>query len=100
MSQYEVAHRLEIVAPDRVDELASKHQTRPARRLVAAREQEPRVGELGFRGIDFLRLTLREVSYRGRIAAANRAKEVLCLVLQLFQVGANGKMTSGHDEPP
>jgi hypothetical protein len=34
------------------------------------------------------------------IAATNLAKQVLGLIPDLIEVGADGKATSGHDKPP
>jgi hypothetical protein len=42
----EGAHAFDVVAPDRVRELDGVDEPRPARRLVAAREDELRVGQL------------------------------------------------------
>ena len=39
-------------------------------------------------------------SARLRISVAKRSEKVLGLVLQLVEVGADGQVTSGHDEPP
>ena len=52
IARHEVAHDVDVVVPDRVDELNGLHESRPARRLVAARENELRVGELGGRRLD------------------------------------------------
>ena len=49
----ELAHGFEIVAPDRVDEIAALDQARPARRSITPRERKLRFGEFYFRWICF-----------------------------------------------
>ena len=89
----------DVVAPDRVDQLARLHQSRPARRLVAARQHELRIGQLYARGVRSLGMVLLELGERGGIAGAHGAEQILGLVLELRQVRPNGQMP-GHDEPP
>jgi hypothetical protein len=49
--------------------------------LIAARENELRVGELGVRRVDFVGAKLPELRDRGWIAAVNVAEQILGLVL-------------------
>jgi hypothetical protein len=59
-----------------------------------------RIGELGLRGIDWLRVELFQICERFRIASMQGAKQVFGLVAELGQVGINRKSSSGHNEPP
>jgi hypothetical protein len=77
----EIAHRVNVVAPDCVDQLTALHEAHPTRRLIAARENELRVGELGVRRVDFVGAKLPELRDRGWIAAVNVAEQILGLVL-------------------
>jgi hypothetical protein len=43
---------------------------------------------------------LLEIGDGGRIALAESAEQILGLVLELLEVGTDGKFTTGHDEPP
>ena len=91
---------VDVVAPDRVDQLHGLHEPRPARRLVAAREHELRVGELGVGRVERIGMVLAQLGERGGIAGVNRAEQILGLVLELVEVGTDGQVTNGHDEPP
>ncbi len=42
---YEPPYGVDVISPDRINELHRVHQSRPARRLVAPGEHELRVGE-------------------------------------------------------
>jgi hypothetical protein len=74
MLQHELPDRVKVIAPDRVDEVAGEDKTWPARRLIAARQNELRVGELRVHWIDLFRVIVLEVRDRGRITSANLAK--------------------------
>jgi hypothetical protein len=41
-----------------------------------------------------------EFLHRGRISAVDLTQQVFGLVLELVEIGADGKTTVGHDEPP
>ena len=96
----ECAHRAHVIAPDRINQLARLHQSRPAWRPVAARQYELGVGALGTCGIDRAGVALGELGDCGGFAAVNIAEQILGLVPELVQVGTDGQVTSGHDEPP
>ena len=96
----ERADLVEVIAPDRVRELNCLDEPRPARRLVASREHELRVGQLRGSGVDRFRMVLAHVGDRVRIAGVDGAEEFLGLTMQLFQVGTDGQAADGHDEPP
>jgi hypothetical protein len=96
----QVANGVDVVAPDGVDELHRLYEPRPARRLVAPRQNELRVGKLGGGRVDRIRVKLAELGDRGGIAGVDRAEQIFGLVLELVQVGNDGQATSGHDEPP
>lgn len=96
MGDQQVAHLRHVVLPDGVDQLAGQHQPGPARRLVAACQHELRVGELRRRGVEVLRVELGEIGERRRFAAARGAQQLFGLLLQLFEVGNDGKPAAGH----
>ncbi len=100
MLQRQLANGVDVVVPDRVDQLTGEDEPRPARRPVAAREHELRIGEL--RALRRRRLWMVLLDLRDGIgfAAANGAEQILRLVPELFQVGTDGQATIGHDEPP
>jgi hypothetical protein len=100
MLQHERAHGADVVVPDRVYQVATDDEARPTRGAVAARERELRVGELGVRGVGRLWMEFLEILERFRFTAVNRAKQIFRLVPQVIEVGADGQVTSGHDEPP
>jgi hypothetical protein len=58
-----------------------------------------RVGELGVSRFDRFGMMLAKLRERGRAAVVDVVEEVLGLVAELVEVGADGEMT-GHDEPP
>ena len=89
----EIADASEIVTPDRVDEFAGLDQPRPARCLITAGECELRIGKFGLIRRDRLRMMLVEFFDRGWIAAPDVAKQILRLVLELIEVGTDGKVT-------
>jgi hypothetical protein len=91
---------VDVVAPDRGDHLTRLHEARPARRLVAARKDELRVGQLGAPGVDRVGVVTLELRDRRRITLADRAEQVLRLVLELLEVGTDRQVTGRHDEPP
>ena len=45
-------------------------------------------------------MVLSKFGHRGGLAPMDRAKEILRLVPQLIQIGTDGDVTIGHDEPP
>jgi hypothetical protein len=96
----EGANCLEIVAPDRIREAAGEYESRPAGDAVAAGEHVLRVGELGVACVYVFGMMRTQGRDCRGVAITNRAEKVLGLVSQLLQVGSNGQVTIGHDEPP
>jgi hypothetical protein len=79
--QDDFANGVHIVVPDGVNQAARDHKPRPARRFVAAREYELRVSELGVRWFDLLGMVCVKIRERRRIATADGAEQILCLML-------------------
>ena len=98
--RHELAHRVDVVAPDRVGERDRLREPRPARCAIAAREHELRVAQLRVRGIDRVGVVLAQLGERGGVAGVDGAQELLRLALELLWVGADGQVADGHDEPP
>src|SRR5688572_3511246 len=101
---YEFSHRVEIVAPDRVDEFAGLDHSRPAGRAVTSRECQLSIGQRGILRRNWFWVMLIEFLEGGRIATTDIAEKILRLVLELIEVGTDRKVTTGslsrHDEPP
>jgi hypothetical protein len=76
----DLAQRLEVVVRNGVDRLDGSGELRPARRPVAASEDELRVGERRDRGIDPPGMELAEVVERRRRLRADVAQQILRLV--------------------
>jgi hypothetical protein len=91
---------VKALAPGQRCQLARLHEPRPAWRLVAAREDELRVGELRACGVDFPRMMLLEIGECGRIAVAEGPQQVFGLMFELIEGRTYGKSATGHDEPP
>ena len=96
----ERAHRVDVVAPDRVGELHGVDEPRPARCPIAPREHELRVGQLRGRGVDRFGMELAQLGDRSRVAGVDGAEEFLGLAVKLIEVGPDGQAADGHDEPP
>ncbi len=96
----EFTNHCDVIAPDRVDELAGLDQSRPTRCFITAREGELCISQLDLIGCDFVWVMLVELGDGGRIAFANGAQQILRLVFELIEVRTDGKSTIGHDEPP
>jgi hypothetical protein len=92
----DLAQRLEVVARNGVDRLDGSGELRPARRPVAASEDELRVGERRDRGIDPPGMELAEVVERRRRPRADVAQQVLRLVAQLIEMWTERELASGH----
>ena len=91
---------VQVVVPDRVDQLHGLHEARPARRLIAAREHELRVSQARARRLHPVRVPLAKIG-RGRgIAFAKRPQEIFRLMFELIEIRTNGKTTDRHGEPP
>jgi len=95
-----VTDGLDVVALNRLDQLADRDQSRPAAGAVAPRENELGVGKLRAFCGDALRMVLAKVADRGPFPVAKGTQQVLRLVLELVQVRPSRKAASGHDEPP
>ena len=85
LRRYETADRLQVITPDRVGELHRVIEPGPARRLVATREHELRVGQLRGRGIDRFGMVLAQLGDRIRIAGVNGVEELLGLAMKLIR---------------
>jgi hypothetical protein len=93
--RHKLAHRLEVITPDRVHQLHRLHQARPARGLVTARQGELRVGQLRLRRVQRPGMVLPQLGNRGRIAGADSAKKLPGLMLELIQVRTDGQPPGG-----
>jgi hypothetical protein len=98
--QHQRPERVHIIAPDRVDHPAGEQESRPARDVVAPRQDELGVGQLGGGRIDLSRMVLDQVCERGGVAETDLAEEILRQMPELVEVGADRQATLGHDKPP
>ena len=87
----ERAYRIKILERDRVDQVARGDESRPADRVVTARENELCVGEASCRRVETLRMMVGEVGDGGRIAALESAKQIFRLVPELPEVRPSRK---------
>jgi hypothetical protein len=100
MLHYQSADRLHIVPPDRINQATGEHKARPARDAVTPGQDELGLCEFRFTWLHGLRMVLPQRVDRRWIAAPDLTKQILRLVLELIEVGTDGKVTIGHDEPP
>jgi hypothetical protein len=89
MFLHQLSDGLHIVAPNRVDQSAGKHQPRPTRRLIAACKHKLRIGELGFAWFNLLGVMLVQFGKRGWIAGSNLTEQILCLMFELIEIRAD-----------
>jgi hypothetical protein len=96
IAQHHGAHRLDITVPDGVGHAAGGNQARPTGKAITAGKHKLRIGEPGRCGIDRFGLIFAEIGNRFRIAAANGAQQIFRLMLELVEVGTDGKVTACH----
>jgi hypothetical protein len=100
MHPYQRANGVHIITPDGVNHTAREHETRPAGNAVTPGQGELRIGELGIPRLDRFRVMPPQLRDCGAIAVPDLAEQILRLVLELIEIGADRKVTIGHDEPP
>jgi len=68
------AYLIKILKSDCIDQVAGGDESRPANRVVTARENELGVGKASGRRVSTLWMMIGEVGDGGRIAVSKRAK--------------------------
>jgi hypothetical protein len=98
--QHQCTNRVDIAAPDCIRHSASSGHTRPTRQTITAGENQLRIRKLGVFRRDCFGMMFLKLRKRRGLALLDGAKQVFCLVFELFKVRTNGKVTICQDGPP